>query len=424
MRLGEAAATGLREIRAHTTRSVLSCLSISIGVAAMVYTFSTIEGMERRAKRAVALAGHGRILIHPKEGYTARGLSRGLAFQDADEIRRRWPELPMVHATVQRWGSKTAFEGFKADDITVLATTPEWAKRDWVYAMRGRFLNGEDVREAARVCVVIQPGGWIRRPPWARRLPPSGLGKALERRDWLGRRVSIEGHLFTVVGILREPPRDRDPRWFRSFGGGSGTILVPLTTYRYLLARRGRPPEAVDRIDFDTGDAATAGLYRRRVESLLRARHRGEPDFEVKDFREVMQGAINQMRKYANAILAIGIVAILAGGIGIMNVTLATVFSRVREIGIRRALGATRGDILGQFLTEAVRLGAVGGLAGSGLGAAAVTYLSPRADRMAAISPLHVAGALLLAAAAAFLFALYPAYQASRLDPVEALRHE
>ena len=174
----------------------------------------------------------------------------------------------------------------------------------------------------------------------------------------------------------------------------------------------------------DTGDGASSPLYKRLIEALLRARHRGEIDFETRDYREILQGALQRIRQYAAAVLVVGIVAILAGGIGIMNVTLATVFSRVREIGIRRALGATRSDILLQFVVEAVILGFFGGAAGTGLGLAAILYLAPRADRMASISPAHVAGSLVIAAATAFLFALYPAYQASRLDPIEALHYE
>ena len=426
MRLREAVAIGLTEIGAHKVRSALSCLSISIGVAAMVYTFSQIEGMSRRFDRAVALSGPGRLTVERKQGYVSRGLSPGLTSRDAGEIRARWPELFMVYPVARRYGTRFVMGDFRNSDIRIDATTEEWRKRDWVYSLRGRFFNSRDVAESARVCVLIQPGGWVRTPPWARYFTDSVLGKALAHHDALGRTIRIEDHLFTVIGILREPPMDRDPRWIHSGWGGSGVALVPITTYHHFLGRSryGQPQDTVDEIQVDTGDGSNAGLYRRRIEALLKSLHRGEDDVTIRDFREIIQGVLNRIRQYAMAILAIGIVAILAGGIGIMNVTLATVFSRIREIGIRRALGATRGDILGQFLTEATLLGGVGGLAGVGLGAAAVTYLSPRADRMAEISFWHVLAALAIAAAAAFLFALYPAYQASRLDPIEALRYE
>src|SRR5262249_2872803 len=151
--------------------------------------------------------------------------------------------------------------------------------------------------------------------------------------DALGHDALIEGHLFRVVGILQEPPKDTDPRWFRD-SGGDGMVIVPITAFHDYLRQKGRQPDAVDQIDVDTGDAATASLYIRKIEGLLVSRHR-EDDVEVKDFREIMQGAFGEILKMIISILVIGIVAVLASGIGIMNVTLATIFSRVREIGIR-----------------------------------------------------------------------------------------
>jgi putative ABC transport system permease protein len=279
------------------------------------------------------------------------------------------------------------------------------------------------------VCVLKQPGGWVDKPFWAHYFPEQAIEKVLKRRDLLGHQVLLEDHLFRVVGIIKEPPRDKDPRWFnRDWDGGNigGTILVPSTAFRQFLTRTwgSQNPDAVDQIQVDTGNEATVALYKRRIEALLKARHRGEVDYDIRDYREIIEGALGQVKEYAVGVAVIGIVAILAGGIGIMNVTLATIFSRVREIGIRRALGATRRDIIAQFLIEATLLGTLGGTVGAGLGVAAVTYLAPEADWMARISAVHILAAMGIAAATAFGFALYPAYQAARLDPIESLHYE
>jgi putative ABC transport system permease protein len=428
MRVAEALRTGWLEIASHKVRSALTCLATAIGVAAMVYTFSQIAGLRDRFQKAIELSGPGRLEIERKEGYVSKGLSRGLTWQDAEAIRRIFPELYMVYPTVRRWGARLRFDDFKNDSIAVRGTTPEWRRRDWVYKLRGRFINSEDVRTAARVCVVLQPGGWVKKPFWAKYFPEQAMEKVLKRRDLLGRQVRLDDHLFTIVGILQEPPRDRDPRWFRrEWGGGSGGVVyVPISTYRQTLLRSGSraDPDRVDGIQVDSGDEATAALYKKRIEALLRVRHRGEMDFKVRDYREIIQGIVTRIRQYAMAIAIIGIVAILAGGIGIMNVTLATIFSRIREIGIRRALGATRTDIVTQFLVEATMLGSLGGVAGAGLGLLAVTYLAPREDRMAQISLAHVGAAMAIAALVAFFFALYPAYKAAQLDPIESLHYE
>ena len=159
--------------------------------------------------------------------------------------------------------------------------------------------------------------------------------------------------------------------------------------------------------------------------NVIIAGSRGVTDYEINDFREMVQNMLENMRKYAVAVLAVGVVAVLAGGVGIMNVTLATIFSRIREIGVRRALGGTRADILVQFLTEAALLGVLGGIAGIGLGLSGIRYLSDEGpETVAALLWWHFPATLAISAGTALLFALYPAYQASRLDPVEALRYE
>jgi len=425
MKLAELGRSALVEIRAHKTRSAMTSLSLSIGIAAMLFTFSQTADMLRRYEQAVLLAGPGRIEVTKKQSYVSKGLSLGLTYDDALELRRQYPDLHMVSPMITSWGTRMRLDSFKNDGIRARGITPEWAKRDWVYTLRGRMINERDLSDAARVCVFIETGGWIKKPYWARYWPEQALTKHISRRDPLGRRILLGDHIFTVVGVIKEPPRDKDPRWFGRSWGGQGVALVPATSYqRFLTPSYQKNPEVIESISVDTGDAANAAAYIRRIKVLLKARHRGEEDFEVKDYREIMQSALAQMKEFVISILIIGIVAILASGIGIMNVTLATIFSRVREIGIRRALGATRSDIVWQFVSEAMMLGVIGGIGGTGLGVLGIWYLAPKQERMLEISLIHVAGALFIALGTGFLFALYPAWKASRFDPVEALHYE
>lgn len=425
MKISELARSAVIEILAHKTRSAMTSLSLSIGVAAMLFTFSQTAGMMKRYDDARRLAGPGRIEVSQRNNYVSRGLSAGLTYQDALEIRRQYPELHMVSPKNSAWGTRMRLGTFSNDGIRAVGVTPEWGRRDWVYTLRGRVINERDVAEAARVCVLVESGGWIKKPFWASRMPEQALTKHISRRDPLGKKVLLGEHVFTVVGVLKEPPRDRDPRWFGRSWGGQGMVLVPATTLqRFLTGRYQKNPDVIEEIAVDTGDEKTASLYLRRIKVLLKARHRGEDDFEIKDYREIMESASKQMREFVMSIMIIGIVAILASGIGIMNVTLATIFSRVREIGIRRALGATRANIVWQFVSEAMMLGVIGGAAGTGLGILGIWYLAPKEERMLDISPLHVGGALLIALGTGFLFALYPAWKASRFDPVEALHYE
>lgn len=428
--VGEAFRAGSLEIWSHKTRSFLSFSAIAFGVAAILYTFAHVNEMYRRRKQAFELAGPGRLEINKKwqrGEEEAGGLSKGLTSEDAQAIRKALPWLYMVSPLAQ--ASVEFRHGRLKESADVQGITPEWRKRDWVYSLRGRFLDSHDMETAARVCLLIEPGGWAgKKPFWARWFKDDAFDGYVKRHDLLGESVRLNDQIFTVVGVLKNPPRDKDPRWFHRSGGAE--IFVPLTAaQRYLTsARRGEAylPEAIDNLVVDTGDEATVPLAKRVIEDILRARHRGVQDYEVEDFREMVQNILNRMREHAVAVLSVGVVAVLAGGVGIMNVTLATIFSRIREIGVRRAIGATRADILFQFVTEATLLGVLGGIAGIAMGLAGLKYLGGEdgADQIESLVLWHFFATLGISAAAGFLFSLIPAYRASRLDPVEALRYE
>ena len=424
MNLGEAARTAAREIRVHKVRSLLSFAAISVGAASLLYTLAQTRGMQEATQRNLELMGPGALSVSHSSHYEGRGLSKGLTVEDADSIRREIPELYMVSPTANTWNADMQFEGRRIDDANVVGVTTEWRKRDWVYRLRGRFIDDADVRGAARVCVVVEPGGWLVKPFWAKFWSwKSPFDDLVTRRDMLGSRLRLGGHDFLVVGAIKLPPRDKDPRWQ---AWGNPSIIVPLSSFgRYLSAYSDRAPDAIDAIKVDTGDETKLPWAKRRIESLLKARHRGEEDFEVKNLRQDVEDSIQEESKYVAVALALGVVALLSGGIGILNVTLAAVYSRVREIGIRRALGAGRGDVMALFLLEAALLGLAGGAAGVLLGAFGIEKLAKGTGRdVAELAWYHAAAMIVLSSVVAAVFAAYPAWRASLLDPIEALREE
>ena len=424
MNLGEAARAAAREIRVHKVRSLLSFSAISVGCASLLYTLAQTRGMQDAMRRNLELMGPGALSVSRRAHYEGRGLSKGLTTGDADAIRAELPGLYMVSPTANTRGADMRFEGRRIDDARVLGVTTEWRKRDWVYRLRGRFFSDADVRGAERVAVVVEPGGWVEKPFWAKFWTwKSAFEDLATRRDLLGARVRLGGHDFLVVGALKLPPRDKDPRWT---SWDNPSVLVPLSAFgRALSASPERGPEAVDEIKVDTGDELKIPWAKRRIESLLKARHRGEEDFEVKNLRRDVEDSIREENKYIAVALALGVVALLSGGIGILNVTLAAVYSRVREIGIRRAVGASRGDVMALFLAEAALLGLAGGAAGVLLGALGIEELAKGAQReVAELAWTQAAAMVALCAAVACAFAGYPAWLASRLDPIEALREE
>ncbi len=423
MNLREAFRAGAREISANKFRSALSFTAVSVGVASLLYTMAQTRGMQEALEKNLVLMGPGRLSIEAKRNYISKGLSLGLSYSDARALRRELPDLYMVEPK-SSYSITLVYGRSKVENVTTAGITPEFRRRDWVYELRGRFINQWDVDHRERVAVLVRPAGWRKKPIWAKFW---GRDDAYEnfakRRDLLGERIRLGDSVFTVVGILTPPPRDLDPRWE---SWGTPDALVPITAFQQHFAQNSGNPDGVDEIQIETGDEKTLAPRRKQIEAILKRRHRGEEDFEIHDEREAIETKMEEMRKYVKAGLALGIVALLAGGIGIMNVTLATIFARVREIGIRRAIGASRVDILAQFLLEAAMLGAAGGIAGVALGLGGIEWLSrlEGSRQLAKISWLHCFEGIALASFVSAAFAFIPAYRASRLDPVEALRAE
>jgi len=431
--LGIALKSGLLEIARHKTRSFLSFFAIAIGAASFYLSFSYMYGGKRQMEDGFNLAGRARLDISRDSAYMDRGISPGLTYADAGLIAKEFPELNVISPKSSQW-ARVSYENFEAES-DVAGVLMDWAKIGWVYKLRGRFITQDDIDSNSKVCVLIQEGGWLRKKPAWRKLwkYQEKLKSFIKHNDLLGKDVLIgvsgsaamrqgesrdrKQHLFRVVGILEEPPQDDDPRWF---GTSGDEIIMPFSTFRKYLSGSDR----LDGITVDCGDAKKLPFYKTALEKLLAARHNGEKDFMVRDFAEQMASIMSRIQEQLITIIAIGAVALLAGGIGIMNVTLAIINSRVKEIGIRRALGARRADILLQFVVEAVLLGFIGGSAGTALGWVAVDYLSRDEQSLRYFAFWIPAVSVLIAMAVSFLFAIVPAWKASRLEPVDALRYE
>ena len=417
--------TGLVELRAHKTRSLLSLFSVAIGAGVFLSSFASIYDAQMRVRKGLALAGEGRFSLTPSYGNTGSEKDLKLSMGDFEAIRKAIPWLYMVYPR-NNWGNRSTFEDGSEVNLYFNGITPEWRKRDWEYKLEGRFLDDYDVDNAMPVCLVVLPGAM--RPEWKvlrkafmrnrRRRTEQRFDDYAERNSVrIGSKIRSGNMVLTVVGLLYEPPAGESVH----FGRGPGDVILPITT----LNRMSGSGSTVSEIVIDTGRASTVEQAKRMAQVVLEGRHGPIKELSCEDYREALNVYLAQTMREALATLTLGLAALLAGGIGIMNVTLAIVFSRIKEIGIRRAIGATRGEIIMQFLTETLLLGFFGGLVGVALGYYGVGNIMlgdfTQTSKLTWWMPFLSVGVAMLAC---LVFSLLPAYRAAQLDPVEALRTE
>ena len=422
--------TGFTEIWAHKTRSVLSFLAIAAGSVVFIDAFSAIFATYERIEKQKEVSGMARMKISQNYSQTFSSPDEyvpppSITYEDVLSLRAQMSGFYMVSPEGRDWRNVLEYGGHRLT-TSVTGVTPEWAKRDFVYTLRGRFLDWHDVENKLRVCVLVKkaappPGNSFNKSAIKKYDFTSGFDTLVAHNDMLGKTVSIDGFSFTVIGVAEELPYSRRPL---TITGSSQDykVLAPVTTlthYNFI-----GPGQSLD-INIDTGSEQDFEESLKKINNFLKIRFGDESFFIVENQLGIIRERIAASMKSALVTISLGMLAFLAGGIGIMNVTLATVFARTREIGIRRAIGARRRDIMLQFIVEAVMLGIIGGVLGSALG-----YLWGVPVKImlgmggSPIKPWMPLVSVLIAAFTAFAFAIYPAWVAAGLKPADALRAE
>jgi ABC-type antimicrobial peptide transport system permease subunit len=402
----------LRALGRNKVRSGLTMLGVIFGVGAVIAMVAIGQGATQMVQKSIASMGQNLLMIMP--GSTSSGAVmfgagtvQTLSPEDAAAIIRDCPSAAAVGVVV-RTRAQIVFESLNWAPATVQGCDPGYLEaREWGVA-EGDAFTEQDVRSAAQVCLV---GETVVKNLFGEESP-------------IGKRIRVKGLPFKVVGVL-------ESKGANAFGSDQDdSLLMPYTTVRKKL--QGSAFNTVDQILVSGRSAAVMTSLEDEIRTVLRANHRlqmersGEKgdDFTIRNMTEIMSAMTSTTRVMTSLLAAIASVSLLVGGIGIMNIMLVSVTERTREIGLRLAVGARAKDVLAQFLVEAVVLAGIGGLAGIALGGGGALAVAKIARWPAVISPAAVAVAVLFSAGVGVLFGFYPAWRASRLDPIDALRYE
>jgi putative ABC transport system permease protein len=405
MRVGSTFNVAFRALRRNKLRSVLTALGIIIGVGAVIAMVGIGNGAKAQVEAQIASLGQNVILIF-SGSTTSSGIRTGwggagtLKIEDAEAIRREVagvtavseevPSNTQVAAGNQNWFTRVIGESADYFDI-----------RQWPLADGAPFAP-QDVRSANKVCVIGR----------------TTATQIFGNDDPVGQILRIKNVPFTVVGVLT-------PKGLSAQGSDQDDVVVmPYTS----AMKRVSGGTTLRNINVQVADANQLPAAQQQIISLLRQRHNiragKDDDFTVRGQQEIADMATAQSRTMTVLLGAIAGVSLLVGGIGIMNIMLVSVTERTREIGVRMAVGAHGRDILTQFLIEAISLSSVGGLIGILLGVGASQFLAWKFQWPTLISISSIVIAFLFSAAVGVFFGFYPAREAARLDPIEALRYE
>jgi putative ABC transport system permease protein len=385
-------------------RSLLTTLGIVIGIATVIAMLSAGDAAQRELDHILEGAGKNIILIRPRaatqEDFVA--VRQALTGEDAEAIRREVGPLLVGVAENQAAPCLTATR-WRQRQTLITGMQPELQRiRNW-HVTHGRFIAAEDLRKEAPVCVLGQTA--------LRELFPN-------TPDPVGQTVRIDRVECQVIGVLG--PKGRLPIGFDQ----DDQIFVPLTTLQNRLAGE----KKLDLIVTATRSSDDVDLALAEITRVLREQRKLKPDapteLDINTVRDIAEVAVTATTAMQGLIAVIASISLIVGGVGIMNILLASVAERTREIGLRQAVGATRYSILLQFLLEGLVLALLGGFAGVLLGIGVAAALAYYLGWNMVVTAGMVALAFGVSAAVGIGFSYYPAWRASRLEPIVALRCE
>ncbi|HOK95531.1 MAG TPA: ABC transporter permease [Anaerohalosphaeraceae bacterium] len=417
----------LRSLWMHRLRSGLTTLGIVFGVASVIAMLAIGEGASREAQEQISRLGSTNIIlktVKPPDIEVADASQQtireyGLRYDDAERFRDTIPDAQVV-VPVRRLPQQTQYlnRRITAEAVGTVAWYPELAP---IEVRRGRFLTPIDMHYSQAVCVIDET-----------------VQELLFRYDDpIGQELKIAGEYYTVVGIVKDTSaKAEEPAAVSrtSQGGGvSGYVYIPLATMKSRFGETqiqfgGTSGASGERIELSEITIKVPSMERvlptRDVLASLLEQYHKKKDYQIIVPLELLREAARTKRIFSIVLGSIAAISLLVGGIGIMNIMLATVSERTREIGIRRALGARKKDIVIQFLSETILLTLIGGLLGMFVGTCIPILVTIFSNMPTVITLQALLLSFGISAGIGLTFGLYPAYQAANMDPIESLRHE
>ncbi len=414
----------------HRLRSTLTALGIIFGVCSVIAMLAIGEGASQQAQESIARLGSTNLIIESvkppddkSDTQQARGATAyGLTYKDAESIRNTIPQIEVI-VPIRELNHEARYKSRKAA-IKIIGTIPWYPQIAPIKLIDGRFLTSLDLEYQSNICVIDEEV--------ARRL--------FAFDNPIGKDIRIQGSFYQVVGLVGAQTSSNGQNAFgsdavvvaSSTGGEVGNIYMPVTTakcrfievdYSFSGGKRSFERIELQKIIVKVTSNDQVLPLRDIIDNLLGRLHEKD-DYKIVVPLELLREHARTRRIFSIVLGSIAAISLLVGGIGIMNIMLATVSERTREIGIRRALGAKRRDIIIQFLSETLLLTLTGGLFGIVLGSAIPFLVTYFTSMPTIITPSSLIASFGISAMIGITFGLYPAYRAANMDPIESLRHE
>jgi putative ABC transport system permease protein len=390
----------VESFQAHKVRFLLTALGMVIGTASLILVVTIgLTGKQYILQQIQSIGTNMMVVTSGVSSvYSTESARDDLTLDDLSAVRMRVSGIIAASPKIELH-DRIALPGGNQRDILVLGVSPEYLEVRNLDVLAGRFFDDRDTQSRGKVAVLTQKMA---------ELLYSGQDAAV------GKEIKINGLPFAVIGTFKER--------VDTFGQteiSDDTILIPYTVARFFTNT-----DAVEQIFFSVADSSDIPRATIEIQQVLQSRHRPESVFQVDNLTQLLTVAGKIANALTTILLLIAVLTLLVSGVGIMNIMLATVNARIREIGIRKAVGATSAEIRAQFLTEATLISLSGGLVGIAIGMALPISVRILTNYRIPISGLSVIIAVLVSSLIGVLFGTMPAARAAKLDPVESLRYE